>query len=705
MSSGPVIPGYRDLRPVGSGAFADVYAAEDEALGRPVAIKILRQRTPSLTQVDRFRREREVLAGLNHPHLLRVHRAGSAGGRLFVVMELLPGGTLSDRLREGLPRAQGIELVRQAAEGVAALHRAGLVHRDVKATNLLLDAHGRVKVADLGLVAGADLDTLTQSKELTGTPAYLAPELFRGGAQREPTSDVYSLGVLLFEVLTGEPPHSGENVLALLHARRVEPNPDPARRVAGLPAPLVAVCRQAMAGDPAQRFPDAGAFAAALRAAVAGRAPLSAPGALAVGAALALAALGVTGVWALRAGGPPPTPPSAAEDRGLVEVLPASDVSEPDPEELERLLLAGDVPARRVAARWIAAHPTDAELAERLRVAGRLGGLRAPPLRRLERRRDHRAHQAYGLAWDRERVAWIELCHPTCAEPHRGSTGLLEFVGDDPQDLTWPGGRVTAVADGARCFAASSLGSSSVAYRLQPGRVEVLAELPWAWTTALCVQGARLFAGSSEGDVLALDLDTGEVLWRRAVHQDRAVGFAARGSALLSASNESPTSVRRLSHADGTELPWPQQLPPLGPAKWTLDLRDPDEWIVCLDTTNLVHGLSQDGSRSFSGTRDLDPDPLLMTGQWSPDSTVGARAGASCGDLLLLFGSRWTDAGLYSQARAFRRDDAREVFAMDRYGVGYYTANLGPTGLLALGGKTERELVVEVRELELPELR
>lgn len=704
MSSGPAIPGYRDLRPIGSGAFADVYAAEDEAFGRAVAIKILRQRTPSMNQVDRFRREREVLARLNHPHLLRVHRAGSAGGRLFVVMELLPGGTLADRLREGLPRTQGVELVLQAADGVAVLHRAGLVHRDVKASNLLLDTHGRVKVADLGLVAGADLETLTQSKELTGTPAYLAPELFNGGGQRAPTSDVYSLGVLLFEVLTGEPPHAGDNVLALLHARHAEPDPDPARRVADLPAPLVAVCRRAMAGDPANRFPDAGAFADALRAAVAGRAPPSAPGALAVLAALALAALGIAGVWALRAGEPPPPQP-AVQDEAPVELPPGPAAPRTDPEQLEQELLDGDVPARRVAARWIAAHPAEVELAARLRVAGRLGALRAPPLRRLAMRREHRAHEPYGLAWDRERVTWIELCHPTCAEPHRGSTRLVEFVGDDPQDVAWQGGRVTAVANGLRCFAASSLGSSSVAYRLQPGRVEVLAQLPWAWTTAVRVHGARLYAGSSEGEVLALDLDTGEVLWRRAVHQDRVVGFALRGSALLSASNEGPISVRRLSLADGSELPWAQELPPLGPAKWTLDLRDPDEWIVCLDVTNLVHGLSHGSSRSFSGTRDLDPDPLMMTGQWSPDSTVGARAGAPCGDLLLLFGSRWTDAGLYSQARAFRRHDAREVFAVDRYGVGYYTANLGPTGLLTLGGKTERDLVVEVRELELPELR
>ena len=703
MSSGPAIPGYRDLRPIGSGAFADVYAAEDETLRRAVAIKILRQRTPSLTQVDRFRREREVLAGLSHPHLLRVHRAGSAKGRLFVVMELLPGGTLADRLSAGLPRAEGVDLVLQAADGVAALHRAGLVHRDVKPTNLLLDAHGRVKVADLGLVAGADLDTLTKSKELTGTPAYLAPELFRGGSQRAPTSDVYSLGVLLFEVLTGEPPHSGENVLALLHARHAEPDPDPARRVANLPGPLVAVCRQAMAGDPAKRFPDAGAFAEALRAAVAGRAPLSAPGALSVLAALALAALGIAGGWALRAGEPPPPQP-AVENETPVELSPGP-VAWPDPEALAAKLLDGDAPARRVAARWIAAHPAEAELVARLRVAGRLGALRAPPLRRLAMRREHRAHQAHGLAWDRERVTWIELCHPTCTARHRGSTALVEFVGADPQDLTWPGGRVTAVADDLTCFAASSLGSSSVVYRLLPGRVEVLAELPWARTTAVRAQGTRLFAGSAEGEVLALDLDTGQVLWRRAAHQDRAVGFAVRGTALLSASNEGPTSVRRLSLADGSELPWAYELPPLGPAKWTLDLRDPSEWIVCLDVTNLVHGLRHDGSRSFSGTRDLDPDPLMMTGQWSPDSTVGARAGVSCGDLLLLFGSRWTDAGLYSQARAFRRDDAREVFAVDRYGVGYYTANLGETGVLTLGGKTERDLVVEVRELELPDPR
>ena len=260
----PEIPGYRLQAPLGRGAFGVVYAALDEQVGRRVAIKILiRGNHPD--QVARFRREREAMARIDHPHVIRVHASGSSGGRPYVVLELLPGRTLGDRLRDPFTQQEGLEWVLQAALGLGALHAQGLVHRDVKPENLLLDGEGRVKVADLGLVGGLDFHSLTNEGTLLGSPGYFAPEVCAGERTRAPASDVYSLGVILFEVLTGQRPHPAGSLPALIIRRQEDPNPDPRRLASGVSGELAAVCLRATAGDPSQRFPSANEFAAALR--------------------------------------------------------------------------------------------------------------------------------------------------------------------------------------------------------------------------------------------------------------------------------------------------------------------------------------------------------------------------------------------------------------------------------------------------------
>ncbi|MEZ6184585.1 MAG: serine/threonine-protein kinase [Planctomycetota bacterium] len=323
----PQVAGFELLHSLGSGSFAEVYAARDLNLGRPVALKILREQSPSSAQVERFRREREVLAQLDHPHLVRVHGTGSAGGRLYVVLELLPGGSLVERLRPGLDPQAAAEWVRQAALGVGALHAQGIVHRDLKPGNLLLDEDGRVKVADLGLVSGDALEDLTLTGRLVGTPAYLAPEQLKGERVRDPRVDVYSLGVVLYEAFTGEQPHTAPNVVQLLARKAQSPAPDPRSKNAAVPAALAAVCNRALALRPEDRYPDGAALAEALHDALRPARPGVGRGVVLGLGAGALVALGV--IVALAARRPDPETPSPVVDPAPA---PAPAVVEPAPD-------------------------------------------------------------------------------------------------------------------------------------------------------------------------------------------------------------------------------------------------------------------------------------------------------------------------------------------------------------------------------------
>ncbi|MCW8141252.1 MAG: serine/threonine protein kinase, partial [Planctomycetota bacterium] len=242
---------YRLLRRLGAGASGCVFEAEDPAAGRRVALKLLIAGAIQPDTLERFRREREALARVDHPHVLRVHAAGSWQGRPYLVTELLPGRTLSAVLGAGpvgLEAATRYAL--EVAEGLGALHAAGLIHRDIKPANVLLDEAGACKVADLGLAFCEGDRALTATGTLLGTPTYMSPEALAGKVVRDPSADVYSLGVLFYELLTGRPPHEGHNVFALAHARLEEPAPDPRVHAPGLPRGVAAVCRQALDVDP-----------------------------------------------------------------------------------------------------------------------------------------------------------------------------------------------------------------------------------------------------------------------------------------------------------------------------------------------------------------------------------------------------------------------------------------------------------------------
>lgn len=272
-SAGFLAGRYRLGPPLGSGGMAEVVRAEDTRLGRPVAIKILRAGLASdLAFRRRFESEARAAAGLSHPNIVAVYDVGEApDGRPFIVMELVEGGSLADRLRRGrLPRLEVVKLVLGLLSGLGAAHDAGLLHRDIKPGNVLLAGDGSAKVADFG-IAKALLDSdgnldLTRTSLVLGTPRYLAPERTLGG-DATIRSDIWAVGVVLYEALTGQPPFVGSTAFDLMAAAgsgRVAPAPGP---LTPLDERILAVATRALAPDPSWRFSSAAAMSAELMAA------------------------------------------------------------------------------------------------------------------------------------------------------------------------------------------------------------------------------------------------------------------------------------------------------------------------------------------------------------------------------------------------------------------------------------------------------
>ncbi|HCA85325.1 MAG TPA: serine/threonine protein kinase, partial [Streptomyces sp.] len=223
---------YRLVEVIGRGGMGEVWRAEDTTLNRQVAVKLLLGETAVPEAVERFRQEARTAAALNHPHVLAVYDFGEEQGRCYLVMELVHGRSLRAELTErggSLPVEDACRFAQQAAAGLAAAHHAGVVHRDIKPGNLLLAENG-VKVADFGIaqVVGQATAALTATGEMLGTSSYLAPE--RGkGASAGPESDVYALGCVLYELLCGRPPFTG-NVPAVIY-QHIEAVPEPPRQL------------------------------------------------------------------------------------------------------------------------------------------------------------------------------------------------------------------------------------------------------------------------------------------------------------------------------------------------------------------------------------------------------------------------------------------------------------------------------------------
>ena len=259
---------YRLVRRIGVGGMGEVWEADDTVLGRRVALKVLVQELaddPRAT--SRFVREARATAKLTHPNVTRVYDFGRDGGVPYLVMELLEGDTLADRLAGGpLPPAEAARIGAAVADALDAAHRRGIVHRDIKPGNVLLTPAGEVKVMDFGIAAAADETHSTTGSGLYGTAAYISPERAAGQAAT-PAADVYSLGAVLYELLTGRPPFLGDSPVLVVRAHLHE-QPRPVRELAPwVPARLADTCEAALAKDPAQRPSSAAALAIRLRAA------------------------------------------------------------------------------------------------------------------------------------------------------------------------------------------------------------------------------------------------------------------------------------------------------------------------------------------------------------------------------------------------------------------------------------------------------
>jgi eukaryotic-like serine/threonine-protein kinase len=252
---------------VGTGGMSSVYRAHDRLLERSVALKILHDRySEDEEYVERFRREARAAARLSHPNIVTVIDRGEQDGRQFIVFEHVAGETLKDVVeREGpLPARRVIELGIEIANALAFAHGNGLVHRDVKPQNVLLNGDGRAKVTDFGIARSQDVEQgMTQTGTVVGTSHYIAPEQARGDPVDE-QSDVYSLGAVLYELLTGEVPYPGDNFVAVAMRHLHDPVPDVQERRPDVPSRLAAVVERALQKEPADRFPSMKAFSRAL---------------------------------------------------------------------------------------------------------------------------------------------------------------------------------------------------------------------------------------------------------------------------------------------------------------------------------------------------------------------------------------------------------------------------------------------------------
>jgi eukaryotic-like serine/threonine-protein kinase len=259
---------YRVERRLGLGGMSVVQLAHDEVLDRPVALKLLSDPPGRDEELrNRFLREGRLAAKLSHPNVVAVYDTGVEDEQPYIVMEYVEGCTLADEVhrRGPLPPAEVTGLGAQACAGLAHAHEAGIVHRDVKPHNLLLRRDGVLKVADFGIARGTLDQTLTQAGTLLGTAAYLAPEVLRG-ERATTSSDIYGLGAVLYELLTGRPPRRVESFADLGGS---EPITEPGLLVPDPPAALVAVIMRCLEPDPRARPASASALAQELEPAAA----------------------------------------------------------------------------------------------------------------------------------------------------------------------------------------------------------------------------------------------------------------------------------------------------------------------------------------------------------------------------------------------------------------------------------------------------
>ncbi|HEU5326309.1 MAG TPA: protein kinase, partial [Candidatus Limnocylindria bacterium] len=318
---------YRLIAPLGEGGMATIWRAVDEQLDREVAVKILRpQFSADPGFAARFKQEARAAGGLSHPNIVSVYDYGTDGadGEQYIVMELVEGRDLASIISErgALSVDDSVRVAIAVASALEAAHRKGIVHRDVKPGNILITDHGDVKVTDFGIARAVSEASMTVTGTTLGSVHYFSPEQARGD-EVTGASDVYALGIVLFEMLTGRRPFEGDSAAAVALKRLNEDAPTPSGIGRPVPAGLEAILARALAREPIDRFPDAGALAEALR--VWRRDPDAVPG---VVPASASTMAGAAAAAPVPAGTPPagePTvyvPPRVARPADRVPVAP-----------------------------------------------------------------------------------------------------------------------------------------------------------------------------------------------------------------------------------------------------------------------------------------------------------------------------------------------------------------------------------------------
>jgi eukaryotic-like serine/threonine-protein kinase len=258
---------YQLKQKIGSGGMADVWLAEDTELDRNVAIKILHDRFAQDKEfVQRFQREAQSAAGLQHPNVVGIFDRGVFRDTYFIAMEYVDGPSLKDLVKGGMGVQDAIDFTRQILGAARFAHRKGIIHRDLKPQNVLIDAEGRARVADFGIARGGENSDITATGSVMGTAQYLSPEQAQG-KPTTPRSDIYSIGVILYEALTGRVPFEGDSAVAVALKQVSETPRRPSAINPNIPPALDAVVMRALAKDPDARFKDADAFLRALDAA------------------------------------------------------------------------------------------------------------------------------------------------------------------------------------------------------------------------------------------------------------------------------------------------------------------------------------------------------------------------------------------------------------------------------------------------------
>jgi serine/threonine-protein kinase len=262
------------VAPLGRGGMASVYRGRDANIGREVAVKVLGAPGEDAESAERFLREARTLAALKHPNIVRVYDYGEDGALRYIVQELLPGPNLQEELadltarRGTLPLTAVAQVAAQVAAALDYAHARGVIHRDLKPANLIRNQAGEVVLADFGIAKVADSGAVTRTGYVMGTPSYLSPEQAGGARQVTPASDIYALGVVLFELLTGATPFEAPTPVGVVIAHIQQPPPAPSSLRPGLTQAVDAVVLRALAKSPADRFPSAGALAQALAQAI-----------------------------------------------------------------------------------------------------------------------------------------------------------------------------------------------------------------------------------------------------------------------------------------------------------------------------------------------------------------------------------------------------------------------------------------------------